>query len=48
MGHLCADLVQVLETTRDDLSLTPNLADMALGETAYILRGVAEGIRCKL
>lgn len=47
-GHLCAGLVQVLETPRDGLSLTPSLPDMSLGETVYILRGVAEGIGCKL
>ena len=38
MGHLCGDLVRVLETMEDDGSLTPSPPDMGLGELLCILR----------
>lgn len=45
MGHLRGDLVWVLETVKDDVSLTPSPPDMGLGELICILRGVAVRIR---
>lgn len=38
----------VLESTRYELSLTPNLPDVSPGGIVYILRGVALGIRWEM